>query len=75
LIETLIASGLAQEGPLGLGVKTDYPRFNLLDGNGRPQENVFVIGPVLFGERFETTAIPELREQADLIAGQLLETI
>lgn len=75
LIETLIASGLAQEGPLGLGVKTDYPRFNLLDGNGRPQENVFVIGPVLIGERFETTAIPELREQADLIAVQLLETI
>ena len=75
LIETLIAGGIAQEGPLGLGVKTDYPRFNLLDGNGRPRENVFVIGPVLFGERFETTAIPELREQADLIAGQLLETI
>ena len=42
---------------------------------GDPEKNVFVIGPVLFGERFETTAIPELREQADLIAGQLLEAI
>jgi uncharacterized NAD(P)/FAD-binding protein YdhS len=72
LIESLIASGIAQEGPLGLGVKTDYPRFNLLDGDGRPRGNFFVIGPVLFGERFETTAIPELREQADLIARQLL---
>jgi len=73
LIETLIAGGIAQEGPLGLGVKTDYPRFNLLDGNGRPRESLFAIGPVLFGERFETTAIPELREQANLLAKQLLK--
>ncbi len=73
LVETLVKSGLAVEGPLGLGIRTNYPLFNLLDERKQVIKNLFALGPVLFGERFETTAIPELREQADVIAEQLLQ--
>jgi uncharacterized NAD(P)/FAD-binding protein YdhS len=40
----------------------------VLDAKGRPSPGLFAIGPILVGERFETTAIPEIREQAESVA-------
>jgi len=68
LIGQLIESGYAKSGPLDLGICTNFPRFNVVSSNGVVYENLFAIGPILLGERFETTAIPELREQAREIA-------
>lgn len=72
LIEKLIANGLATSGPLGMGINTNFPDFNVMDMRNQAQKNLLAIGPVLLGERFETTAIPEIKEQAHRVATQLL---
>ena len=75
VVDSLIDHKLAVPAPLGLGLCTDFPRFNVMNGENRPHPNFFAIGPILFGERFETTAIPELREQADKIAKSLMKSL
>jgi len=36
---------------------------------GRNEDRIFALGPLLIGELFETTAVPELRERAKHVAG------
>jgi uncharacterized NAD(P)/FAD-binding protein YdhS len=68
LFSVLESSGLVQRGPLGMGIRTNFPSHEVLDAKGRPSPGLFAIGPILVGERFETTAIPEIREQAESVA-------
>lgn len=68
LIEKLSAANLVSPGPLQLGVSTNYPNHTVLNSEGKNVEGLFAIGPILLGERFETTAIPELRVQARDVA-------
>jgi uncharacterized NAD(P)/FAD-binding protein YdhS len=75
VIDNLVKNKLAVPAPLGLGLCTDFPRFNVINSENRAHPNLFAIGPILFGERFETTAIPELREQADEIAKSLIKSL
>lgn len=72
LISELVDSGLLRRGPLGLGVSCDPKTLRLKNGVGEVQENLFGIGPILVGELFETTAIPEIRVEADLIAKEII---
>ena len=74
LIEKLIESGLLSRGPLGYGVACDKKTLALKDRNGRIYEDLYGIGPILVGELLETTAIPEIRVEAELIARELLQT-
>ncbi len=75
LLGQLIDSGLAKAAPLSLGMCSDFPKFNVVDENEKPHRNLFAIGPVLLGERFETTAIPELKEQAQEVAKEVSEFV
>lgn len=70
-IQRLIERGLVSKGPLGLGIATNFPRFEI-PGLEETGKKIFAIGPLLIGERFETTAIPEIRLQAREIAVALL---
>jgi uncharacterized NAD(P)/FAD-binding protein YdhS len=67
---SLLASGAAVPGPLGMGVATREGR--LLDAAGRSERPLFTLGAPRRGELWETTAIPEIRVQAAELAGQLL---
>ena len=71
----LIEQGLAVPGPLGLGIKTKYPNYTVIGGKGVETVGLFALGPILLGERYETTAIPELRVQARDLALELLSNI
>ncbi len=62
LYESAVAAGLASYDPLGLGLLIDDQH---LTATG---ERIFAIGPVCRGCLWETTAIPEIRVQAELIA-------
>jgi uncharacterized NAD(P)/FAD-binding protein YdhS len=55
---------------LRLGLDTD-PCGALRDGDGRPASGIFALGPLLRGSRYETTAIPEIRDQAAALARHL----
>jgi uncharacterized NAD(P)/FAD-binding protein YdhS len=74
LIEKLVQSGLLVRGPLGYGVACDTKTLALKDAQGRTHSGIYGIGPILIGELLETTAIPEIRVEADLIAKELLQT-
>jgi uncharacterized NAD(P)/FAD-binding protein YdhS len=75
LLSRLIENGVITAGPLGLGIQCDFPHFRVRKSEVGSHSNLYAIGPLLLGERFETTAIPELKEQALEIAKEITRAI
>ncbi len=73
LLRQLLDSGLARPDPLRLGLDADA-RGALRDAGGTAASDIVTLGPLLRGRRYETTAIPEIRDQAAVIARHLLNT-
>jgi len=71
LLRGLFASGLARPDPLRLGVDAGQDGA-VLGRDGQPAGFLYALGPPLRGVRYETTAIPEIREQAAALAGQII---
>ena len=71
LVRQLVIDGLVKPDPLGLGFAA-LPDGHLLDGNGRPRSNLFAVGSLLRGALWESTAIPEIRKQAQSVANMLM---
>lgn len=69
LLQNLLKNKLITPDPLGLGIKAS------LHGcvEGKETNKLYVIGLLLFGERLETIAVPELRQQCSDVASQILE--
>lgn len=59
------------ECPLGLGLSVDA-QYRLIDANGKPQEGLYYVGPLLKSQYWEATAVPELREHARACADACL---
>jgi uncharacterized NAD(P)/FAD-binding protein YdhS len=64
LLRSLIAQELAALHPLGMGLSEE-----------KRHPALFMIGTLLLGERLETVAVPELRDQAFSVAKSALEYI
>ncbi len=71
LIVGLCEQGLIQPDELGLGLLTDA-RGALVGGDGKPSPWLYTLGPTRKGELWETTAVPEIRIQAQALAPRLL---
>ncbi|MBB6033089.1 FAD/NAD(P)-binding protein [Phytomonospora endophytica] len=71
LVNGLLADGLAAPGPggNGLGVALDGA---VLDAAGHPNPALWTLGPPRFGHLWETTAVPEIRYQAKVLADHLV---
>ena len=67
LLRYLLEAGIARPDPLRLGLDTDS-HGALRDATGRPSSDIFTLGPLLRGRWYETTAIPEIRDQAAVLA-------
>jgi uncharacterized NAD(P)/FAD-binding protein YdhS len=70
LLRGLLDSGVVRPDPLRLGLDAG-PGNTVLDASGRPSDRIFALGPLLRGRRYETTAIPEIRDQAAVVARRL----
>lgn len=70
LLRDLLDRGLARPDPLRLGLDAG-PDGAVLDAAGTPSTTLFTLGPTLRGVRYETTAIPEIRDQAAALADLL----
>ena len=70
-----VEAGLFRPGPLGLGLDADPATLRALDAAGSAARPAYVIGPLLKGVLWETTAIPEIRAQAVSIAASVLLAI
>src|SRR5207248_62585 len=67
LVSSLLASGLAQPGSLGMGFATDRDGSLLGASGGR----LFTLGSLRRGDLWESTAVPELRDQARALASRI----
>ena len=63
LVLSLLERGTARRDPLGLGFDCS-PEGNLLDASGSAQSNLWAIGSLRVGSLWESTSVPEIREQA-----------
>jgi uncharacterized NAD(P)/FAD-binding protein YdhS len=70
LLRQLFAAGAARPDPLGLGIDAGQDGA-VLDAQGAESSAVFTLGPPLRGVWYETTAVPEIREQAAALADRL----
>jgi len=71
LIKGLLDSGVARTDPLALGLLADDDGA-LVGHDGAASNVVFTLGPLRRGSLLETTAIPEIREQAANLARRLV---
>lgn len=74
LLRQLLASGLAQVGPHGLGLAVACDNGTtacLRDAQGQVQADLLLVGSLRMGAEWETIAIPELRTQAAASAAKV----
>jgi uncharacterized NAD(P)/FAD-binding protein YdhS len=67
LVRSLLANGLARVHFQGSGFVTDAYGA-LMDAEMRPSRVFYTLGPPRRGQLFETTAVPEIRQQAEALA-------
>jgi uncharacterized NAD(P)/FAD-binding protein YdhS len=74
LLQALVARGVVVPDPLLLGVACT-PEGEVLDVSGQVVPGLHVVGPPRKGTLWETTAVPELRDQAAALAQRLPELV
>ena len=74
LVDSMMKSGLAREGPVGLGLDAT-PDGTLIGRNGATVDRIATLGPPLRGVLWETTAVPEIREQAASLAERIVQRV
>jgi uncharacterized NAD(P)/FAD-binding protein YdhS len=67
----MIARGIGRPGPLALGLDVSDSGA-LIDRDGREQDKVYAVGPLLKERLWETTAVRELRVQTLELARRLM---
>jgi uncharacterized NAD(P)/FAD-binding protein YdhS len=71
LLSSLFAQRLARPDPLFLGLDVDTDG-SVLNDQAVASQSLFAIGPVRKGKLWETTAVPELRQQAANLAEHIV---
>lgn len=66
-----LLKGMLTQDKLKLGINTNTETFQVINADGQPHSRLFTIGSNLKGELWESTAVNELRIQADKLAEQL----
>jgi uncharacterized NAD(P)/FAD-binding protein YdhS len=74
LVRSLLASGRIVPNPIGKGLCTSE-HGALHDADGAAADWLLTLGPPRLGGLFETTAVPELRKQAEALALYLSSVI
>lgn len=73
-VRSMMEQGLARPNELGIGFDTD-DHGALLDQQMQPSSLFFTLGPPRRGNLFETTAVPEIRSQAESLARYLIASM
>ena len=73
LVTGLLGDGVARVGPHDLGLDVDE-RGRLIDRHGRTHRRLWVVGAMRRGRLWETTAVPEIRRQAQEVAAAIIGT-
>ena len=73
VLQNMWKRGVLTADPLELGINADAEDFRVIDKYGEKLPAVFTMGTNLRGMLWESTAVPELRIQADKLAGLILQ--
>lgn len=65
--------GIILQDALKLGIRTLVETFQVLDAKLVPHDRLFTLGSNLRGELWESTAVNELRSQAEKLAAELIQ--
>ncbi|MDX3925739.1 MAG: FAD/NAD(P)-binding protein [Shinella sp.] len=68
LLEEMRARGMIAPDELGLGLSVDR-QSHLFDASGNIQARLFAVGALTAGQFWEITAVPDIRTQAQSVAG------
>jgi uncharacterized NAD(P)/FAD-binding protein YdhS len=71
LLRNLLRRGLVAPDDMDMGVRVK-PDHTVIDGEGNRSKFMLALGPLLRGSLWETTAVPELRDQARRVAETVL---
>src|SRR5690606_33943649 len=71
LLKNCLLKGILTQDKLSLGIKANTESFKIVNSDGKPHPNLFTIGSNLKGELWESTAVNELRGQAEKLAEKL----
>lgn len=71
LVQSILNKQLLLPDDLSFGFKLAQDDLDL-DLAGKAQGKIFALGALLFGEKLETTAVPEIRQQAFALAKRIL---
>ena len=74
LLRNLNASGFICPHEFGVGVKTSNI-YNVVDASDKVLDNVYIMGPILKPQLFETVAVPELRNEVKDIADKIINQV
>jgi uncharacterized NAD(P)/FAD-binding protein YdhS len=74
LIQALLASGLARPDPLQLGLDVDA-QGRLISQSGETSPRLFALGPPTRGVFWESTAVPDIRQQAYRLSETVLRAL
>ena len=72
LMSSLLAKGLARPDPLFLGLDVSLDGA-LISGDATTSQTLYAVGPARKGSLWESTAVPELREQIHKLAQHLIK--
>lgn len=71
-LRAMVDAGVICPGPHGMGVNTDAASGQLKNAAGSLVAGLFAIGPLRRGTLWESTAVPEIRSQAQQLATLLV---
>jgi len=71
-LHACLNEGIISQDPLKLGIAAETTTYKVKDQKGNTKHNLFTLGSNLKGELWESTAVNELRLQAEKLAEQLL---
>ena len=74
LLQNLLATGTARPDRLRLGLDATA-NGTLIAASGKVSADLYTLGPPLRGLWYETTAIPEIRSQAAVLAGRIVADV
>ena len=67
-LKNCLLKGILTQDPLKLGIVANTATYRIIDADGKEHTNLFTVGGNLKGELWESTAVNELRSQAENLA-------
>jgi len=71
-LKICLMNGIVVQDDLKLGINADVSTFQVIQRSGIPHKNLFTLGSNLKGMLWESTAVNELRSQAETLAKNLV---